>query len=251
MDLQRAAGTRGRLASRGYRILSYRGAEASQIRGLAVSVQTGPSAPDANGPSSKVAEIGECWRGRSVPATPGCRSETSIWPTPPTTDATNTAGRIWRVMAMSWSRSFRPVPRCRAGPMACTRSTSGPPRTGPPRAPPRASVGSSYRGTRPRPSAVCPVSGAGCGPATGVVRTHHHASERAVRLHRRPDVAATNNAAQRSLRHLVTSRTISEGTRAPAGTTTRMTLVSLFGTWRRHRLNPLVECHALLTLSQL
>jgi Zn-finger nucleic acid-binding protein/uncharacterized coiled-coil protein SlyX len=66
-----------------------------------------------------------------------------------------------------------------------------------------------------------------------------------------PAVPATNNAAERSLRHLVTTRKISGGTRSPAGTATKMTLASLFGTWRLQGLNPLVACRALLADSQL
>ncbi len=66
-----------------------------------------------------------------------------------------------------------------------------------------------------------------------------------------PTVPATNNAAERSLRHLVTTRKISGGTRSPAGTATKMTLASLFGTWRLHGLDPLAECRALLAQSQL
>jgi hypothetical protein len=62
-----------------------------------------------------------------------------------------------------------------------------------------------------------------------------------------PAVPATNNAAERSLRHLVTARKISGGTRSPAGTATKMTLASLFGTWRLQGRNPLAACHALLT----
>jgi transposase len=65
-----------------------------------------------------------------------------------------------------------------------------------------------------------------------------------------PAVPPTNNAAERSLRHLVTSRKISGGTRSPAGTATKMTLASLFGTWRLQGRNPLEQCHALLTQSQ-
>ena len=65
-----------------------------------------------------------------------------------------------------------------------------------------------------------------------------------------PAVPATNNAAERSLRHLVTTRKISGGTRSPAGTATKMTLASLFGTWRLHGLDPLVECRALLAAPQ-
>ena len=66
-----------------------------------------------------------------------------------------------------------------------------------------------------------------------------------------PAVPATNNAAERSLRHLVTARTISGGTRSPAGTATKMTLASLFGTWRLQGLDPLAECRALLANPQL
>jgi hypothetical protein len=64
-------------------------------------------------------------------------------------------------------------------------------------------------------------------------------------------VPATTAAAERSLRHLVTTRTISGGTRSNAGTATTMTLATLFGTWRLHGLNPLAECRALLTEPQL
>ena len=66
-----------------------------------------------------------------------------------------------------------------------------------------------------------------------------------------PRVPATNNAAERSLRHLVTARKISDGTRSPTGTDTKMTLASLFGTWRLQGLDPLAECRALLATPQL
>jgi transposase len=65
-----------------------------------------------------------------------------------------------------------------------------------------------------------------------------------------PTVPPTNNAAERSLRHLVTARKISGGTRSSAGTATKMTLASLFGTWRLHGLDPLAECRVLLAQSQ-
>lgn len=65
-----------------------------------------------------------------------------------------------------------------------------------------------------------------------------------------PTVPATNNAAERSLRHLVTSRKISGGTRSPAGTATKMTLATLFGTWRLQGRDPLAECRALLAAPQ-
>lgn len=61
-----------------------------------------------------------------------------------------------------------------------------------------------------------------------------------------PAVPATNNAAERSLRHLVTSRKISGGTQSERGTTSKMTLASLFGTWRARGLNPLDACRQLL-----
>ena len=66
-----------------------------------------------------------------------------------------------------------------------------------------------------------------------------------------PEAPATNTAAERSLRPLVTCRKISGGTRSPAGTATKLTLATLFGTWRLHGLNPLHQCRALLTESQL
>ena len=61
-----------------------------------------------------------------------------------------------------------------------------------------------------------------------------------------PAVPATNNTAERSLRHVVTCRKISGGTQSPKGTTSKMTLASLFGTWRVRGLNPLLACRDLL-----
>lgn len=65
-----------------------------------------------------------------------------------------------------------------------------------------------------------------------------------------PAVPPTNNAAERSLRHLVVSRKISGGTRSEDGTTAKMTLASLFGTWRAQGLNPLEQCRQLLAAPQ-
>lgn len=65
-----------------------------------------------------------------------------------------------------------------------------------------------------------------------------------------PAVPADNNPAERSLRHLVTQRKISGGTRSPQGTATAMTLASLFGTWRAQGLNPLLACRQLLSSPQ-
>lgn len=53
------------------------------------------------------------------------------------------------------------------------------------------------------------------------------------------------------LRHLVISRKISGGTRSNQGTDAKMTLSSLFGTWRAQGQNPLTACRQLLTSPQL
>ena len=66
-----------------------------------------------------------------------------------------------------------------------------------------------------------------------------------------PEVPPDNNAAERSLRHLVVSRKISGGTRSEQGTKTKMTLASIFGTWRAQGINPLSACQQLLTSPQL
>ncbi len=66
-----------------------------------------------------------------------------------------------------------------------------------------------------------------------------------------PAVPPDNNAAERSLRHLVISRKISGGTRSDQGTDSKMALASLFGTWRARGLNPFLECRQLLTSPKL
>ncbi|HEX2157282.1 MAG TPA: IS66 family transposase [Actinomycetes bacterium] len=65
-----------------------------------------------------------------------------------------------------------------------------------------------------------------------------------------PTIPATNNAAERSLRHLVTCRKISGGTRSAGGTATKMALATLFGTWRLQGRNPLDQCRQLLISPQ-
>ena len=66
-----------------------------------------------------------------------------------------------------------------------------------------------------------------------------------------PAVPSDNDAAERSLRHLVVSRKISGGTRSERGTDSKMTLASLFGAWRVQGLNPLTACRQLLRSPQL
>ncbi|MHB8646826.1 MAG: IS66 family transposase [Thermomicrobiales bacterium] len=63
---------------------------------------------------------------------------------------------------------------------------------------------------------------------------------------REPAVPPDNNEAERRLRHIVTSRKISGGTRSAAGSEAKMTLASLFGTWRLRGINPFHACRALL-----
>ena len=59
-----------------------------------------------------------------------------------------------------------------------------------------------------------------------------------------------NNAAERSLRHLVVSRKVSGGTRSAQGTDSKMALTSLFGSWRANGLDSLLECRSLLISPQ-
>ena len=65
-----------------------------------------------------------------------------------------------------------------------------------------------------------------------------------------PQVPPDNNAAERSLRHVVISRKISGGTRSQQGTDTKMTLASIFGTWRAQGVNTLAVCRQLLASPQ-
>ena len=66
-----------------------------------------------------------------------------------------------------------------------------------------------------------------------------------------PSVPSENNAAERSLRHVVISRKISDGTRSQQGSNSKMALASLFGVWRARGLNPLFESRKLLLSPQL
>lgn len=65
-----------------------------------------------------------------------------------------------------------------------------------------------------------------------------------------PAVPADNNAAERSLRHLVVCRKISGGTRSSAGTQTKLALASLFCTWRSLGLDPLDQLRSILSSPQ-
>ena len=65
-----------------------------------------------------------------------------------------------------------------------------------------------------------------------------------------PETPPDNNAAERSLRHVVVSRKVSGGTRSETGTDTKMVLASIFGTWRAQGLNSLTSCRNLLASLQ-
>ena len=66
-----------------------------------------------------------------------------------------------------------------------------------------------------------------------------------------PKAPPYNNATERSLRHLMVSRKISGGTRSNQITNTKMTLPSIFGTWRAYGLNSLTACRQLLASPQI
>ncbi len=66
------------------------------------------------------------------------------------------------------------------------------------------------------------------------------------------EVPAHNNLAERSIRPLVVARKVSGGTRSSQGSsqgsTTRMTLTSLFATWHAQGLNTMEQCRLMLSL---
>jgi hypothetical protein len=61
-----------------------------------------------------------------------------------------------------------------------------------------------------------------------------------------PDVPSENNAAERALRPAVIARKISGGTRSDKGTETKMTLMTLFGTWAAQGLDTIEACRQML-----
>jgi hypothetical protein len=63
---------------------------------------------------------------------------------------------------------------------------------------------------------------------------------------RDPQVEATNNRAERSLRPLVIARKVSGGTRSPAGSTSRMVLYSIAATARLQGKDPAAVFHQIL-----
>jgi transposase len=106
-----------------------------------------------------------------------------------------------------------------------------------------AALGAPYLPATPAPAPAAPQT-------TLCRRIERHLGELFVFVED-PAVPPTNNAAERSLRHLVTCRKISGGTRSAEGTTAAMRLASLFGTWRAQGLDPLEQCRRLLAAPQL
>jgi transposase len=64
---------------------------------------------------------------------------------------------------------------------------------------------------------------------------------------RQRGVSSDNNLAERSVRPVVVMRKVSGGSQSERGSRTRMTLATLFGTWRAKGLNPFNECLFLLS----
>jgi transposase len=62
-----------------------------------------------------------------------------------------------------------------------------------------------------------------------------------------PRIPPENNAAERAVRPAVIARKVSGGSRSDDGTKTRMTLMSLFGTWLLRGLDGVEACRALLS----
>ena len=216
----------------------------------APTATSGPSAPRPRALRARQPGAGACWSGARRRTTAGCWSATSMPPTPPTTgrhqycwahllrDVDDLVGQHREDAAVrGWADAVQPST---SGPRRCHRSRPG------------ASGGGSGRPTKRSWAALCaPYLGVrrrrrsgGC--ASGSPGTWPSCSSSS----RTRPCPPTNNAAERSLRHLVTSRKISGGTRSPAGTATKMTLASLFGTWRLQA-QPPDECRALLAHPQL
>jgi len=63
-----------------------------------------------------------------------------------------------------------------------------------------------------------------------------------------PEVPDNNNAAERAVRPAVIARKVCGGTRSEKGSQTKMTLMSLMGTWKLRGLDPIVQCRNLLAL---
>jgi DNA-directed RNA polymerase subunit N (RpoN/RPB10) len=66
-----------------------------------------------------------------------------------------------------------------------------------------------------------------------------------------PNVASSNNAAERAIRPAVISRKISGGTRSARGSQTRTRLMSLFATWALEGKNPIAACAEMIAAANM
>ena len=98
---------------------------------------------------------------------------------------------------------------------------------------------------RARALACCYADTPGHPCQTLALRLRRHRGE-LFEFVRVPDLAATNNEAERRLRPLVIARKISGGSRSPHGTQTRLDLASLFQTWHAQGRNSFAACYTLL-----
>lgn len=76
-------------------------------------------------------------------------------------------------------------------------------------------------------------------------RLEKHLSELFVFVEQ-PEVPSDNNGAERALRPAVIARKVCGGTRSPKGSETKMTLMTLFGTWKVRGLDMMDACRKLL-----
>jgi hypothetical protein len=93
---------------------------------------------------------------------------------------------------------------------------------------------------------LCPESLAPERPEATLAKRIRRYSSELFTFVRELDVPATNNAAERALRPQVIARKISGGTRSSTGSTTRMTLASVFATAQLRGLDPAAACQQLL-----
>ena len=179
---------------------------------------------------------------------PECWSAISTLPTTITMAPSNGAGPTCCGTSTTWWRSTPRTPRWPSGPRQSISSMSRPGLSPHPQARRRRTAQLAWERQL---LAICQPFLADPSAVQGKLcrRIERHIKELFVFV-AEPDVPADNNPAERSLRHLVISRKVSGGTRSEQGTESKMTLASIFGTWRAQGLNPLAACRQLLTSPQ-
>ena len=188
------------------------------------------------------------WTKRWASRSPECWSAISTLPTTITMAPSNGAGPTCCGTSTTWWRSTPRTPRWPSGPRQSISSMSRPGLSPHPQARRRRTAQLAWERQL---LAICQPFLADPSAVQGKLcrRIERHIKELFVFV-AEPDVPADNNPAERSLRHLVISRKVSGGTRSEQGTESKMTLASIFGTWRAQGLNPLAACRQLLTSPQ-